>query len=173
VTVSLTNIFQHLTSYPVVSDSIETYKRNPYGAKSLVYADSGYTHFVKPVLPYAQRPYSIVSPYVTKADSMAAHGLDRVDATFPLLTKDTATIKDTAWSYALFPLHKADETRSYVLGTWGQHYKSYGGNGVVAGGRALVTTGLTVSSDLLAAVTSFLGQKKTQAETAIKEKKAN
>lgn len=154
-----------------MSDSIQVYKSNPYGAKSLSVADSGYTHLVKPVLPYAEKPYSYVSPYVARADVLADGGLNQVDATFPLITKDTQTIKDTALAFALFPLHKADETASYVLGTYGRHYKSYGGHGVVAGGKALVTTGLTVSSDFLAAVSAYLSQAKGQAEAVVKEKK--
>lgn len=43
-------MLQHLTSYPLVSDSITTFKNNKYGAKSLTYADQGYA-FAKPYQP--------------------------------------------------------------------------------------------------------------------------
>jgi len=169
---SQSQFLSHVLSYPVVSDGIETYKRNPYGARSLSYADHGYASLVKPVLPYAQKPYGFVAPYVSRADQLAAGGLDTVDAHFPLITKDTATIKDTAWSYAMFPLHKADETKTYVLGTWGQEVQRHGGHGVLASPKALVATGLTVSGDFLAAVSAFLTRTKSQAEAAVKEKKS-
>jgi len=166
---------EHLTSYPLVVDSISAYKSNHYGAVTISYADSGYVRIVKPLLPYAQQPYGLVAPYVipyaSRADAFAAHGLDRVDAAFPIITKDTATVKDTAMSYVLLPVRKADETKSYVLGTWGQEFKRCGGEGVVAASKAAVTTGLIVSADVLSAVQEFLAAKRTQGEAAVKEVK--
>jgi len=46
---SSSQFLDHLTSYPVVSDGIETFKSNSYGKKSLEIADSAYSRFGKPV----------------------------------------------------------------------------------------------------------------------------
>ena len=101
----------HVTSYPVVNDSIETFKQNPYGKKSLEIADGAYQKFGKPVEPYLQTPYSYAKPYVSKADELADSGLGSVESRFPIVKEDTHTVVDTAKSYAFWPF-------SYVLSTW-------------------------------------------------------
>lgn len=164
---------QHLTSYPVVSDSISTFKSNPYGKKSLDLADTGFETFVKPVLPYAQKPYGLVAPIVAKADAMADGGLSKVDQTFPIVKQDTDKIKGTVLDYAFLPFRLAGEGREYALNTYSAEYKKCGGDGVVAGGKALITTGLVFTSDSLAWLSSFLGAKKEQTKNVVKEKTNN
>ncbi|QSS59991.1 CAP20 [Histoplasma capsulatum] len=41
----------HLSTLPVVSDSLTYLKNHPYGQKSLQLADQGYANYAKPVLP--------------------------------------------------------------------------------------------------------------------------
>lgn len=53
---SSSQFLDHLTSYPVVSDGIETFKSNSYGKKSLEIADSAYSRFGKPVEVSPQIP---------------------------------------------------------------------------------------------------------------------
>ena len=101
----------HVTSYPVVNDSIETFKQNPYGKKSLEIADGAYQKFGKPVEGYLQTPYSYAKPYVSKADELADSGLGSVESRFPIVKEDTNTVVDTAKSYAFWPF-------SYLYGTW-------------------------------------------------------
>lgn len=161
---------QHLTSYPVVSDSINTFKSNPYGQKSIDIADASYNQFVKPVLPYAQRPYGYVAPYVAKADQVASSGLSKVDETFPIVKEDTQKIKSTVFDYALYPFKLAAESRDYVFKTYGSEYKKCGGDGLISGGKAMITTSLVVTSDSLAWLSSFLGQKKEQSKDVMQEK---
>merc|ERR1712000_350722 len=54
----------HLISYPVISDSISTFKSNPYGAKSLSITTSLSHQLADPLLPYLTKPYQYVSPYI-------------------------------------------------------------------------------------------------------------
>ena len=154
--------FQHLTSYPVVSDAISTFKSNPYGKKSLDLSNTGYEKFVAPFVPYAKRPYGYVAPYVAKADSLGSGALSRVDHTFPIVKEDTEKIKGTVLDYAYFPFRLVGDSKNYVLDTYSSEYKKCGGDGYVAGSKAVITTGLVVTSDTLAWLSTFLGQKKEE-----------
>ena len=153
---------QHLTSYPVVSDAISTFKSNPYGKKSLDLSNTGYEKLVAPFVPYARRPYGYVAPYVAKADSLGSDALSRVDHTFPIVKEDTEKIKGTVLDFAYFPFRLAGDSKNYVLNTYSSEYKKCGGDGYVAGSKAVVTTGLVVTSDTLAWLSQFLGQKKEE-----------
>lgn len=101
----------HVTSYPVVSDTLSTLAQHPVGKQSLDIADRAYQTFGKPVEPYAQNAFSYVKPYAQKADEMADSGLGKVDERFPIVHEDTHTVIDTAKSYAFWPYH-------YLSGTW-------------------------------------------------------
>ena len=153
---------QHLTSYPVVSDAISTFKSNPYGKKSLDLSNTGYEKLVAPFVPYAKRPYGYVAPYVAKADSLGSDALSKVDHTFPIVKEDTEKIKGTVLDYAYFPFRLVGDSKNYVLDTYSSEYKKCGGDGYVAGSKAVITTGLVVTSDTFAWLSTFLGQKKEE-----------
>jgi len=163
----------HLTSYPVVADSISTFKSNPYGAKAISVADAGYSKLVAPTLPYLQKPYSFVEPYVNKVDELGDNVLNVVDNKVPVVKTETKDIKDTAIGYAYYPFDKFGESKKYIFDTYGNEYKKCGGEGVIAGGKALVTSGLVVTSDVLTWVSQFLTQKKDEAKQVTKEKTSN
>ncbi len=154
--------FQHLTSYPIISDAISTYKSNPYGKKSLDLSNTGYEKLVAPFVPYAKRPYGYVAPYVAKADSLGSGALTRVDNTFPIVKEDTEKIKGTVFDIAYFPFRLAGDSKNYVLDTYSSEYKKCGGDGYIAGSKAVITTGLVVTSDTLSWLSTFLGQKKEE-----------
>src|SRR5215471_5967526 len=147
---------QHLTSYPIVSDSITTLKNNPYGQKSIQLADQGYNQFAKPVLPYLSRPYGYVAPYVAKADSLGHQGLSRVESTFPIVKQDTESIKGTIKEYAFLPVRIAGDGKKYVFDTYSSEYNKCGGDGYVARGKAVITTSLVMTSESLAWLSAFL-----------------
>ncbi|KAL2824592.1 MAGE family-domain-containing protein [Aspergillus cavernicola] len=153
--------FEHLTSYPVVSDSIIVFKGNKYGAKSLEYADQGYG-IAKPYLPYLSKPYGYVAPYVARADTLGDKGLHRVEVTFPFIKEDTGTLKSTIYNSAYFPLRLAGDVKSHLFSTYGDEYKKCGGDGYVASGKAIITTGLVLSQESLVFLSSLLQQKKAQ-----------
>lgn len=153
---------QHLTSYPVVSDAISTFKSNPYGKKSLEFSNTGYEKLVAPFVPYAKRPYGYVAPYVAKADSLGSDALSRVDHSFPIVKEDTEKLKGVVMDYAYFPFRLVGDSKNYVLDTYSSEYKKCGGDGYVAGSKAMITTGLVVTSDTLSWLSTFLGQKKEE-----------
>ena len=113
----------HLTSYPIVSDAVETFKSHPVGKKSIEIADGVYNKYGKQVEPYLETPYSYAKPYVTKADELADSGLGRVDATFPIVKEDTGVIVDYGKSWAYWPLQLADDGKGYVLSTYDGMYR--------------------------------------------------
>ncbi len=117
---------------------------------------------MSPFVPYAKRPYGYVAPYVAKADALASDGLSKVDNKFPIVKEDTEKIKGTVLDYAYFPFRIVGDGKNYLLDTYTGEYKKCGGDGYVAGGKAMITTGLVVTSDTLAWLGSFLGQKKEE-----------
>jgi len=160
----------HLTSYPVVSDSITVFKSNPYGQKSLDLADQGYARFAKPLLPYLSKPYAYLAPYVAKADSLGDKGLSRVDLTFPIVKEDTEKIKGTIIGYVTLPIRVADNGKKHIFDIYSTQYKNTGSQGAIAHGKAAISTGLTVTSESLAWLSGILHAKKEEAEEIITNK---
>ncbi|KAI4235354.1 MAG: hypothetical protein LQ352_008101 [Teloschistes flavicans] len=161
----------HVTSYPAVSDSIDAIEANAYGKKGIELANEVRTKVVDPVLPYAERPYGYIKPYVQRADSLANDGLQKIDARYPIVKQDTKKIKSSILDLAFMPLRMATEGKDYLLETYGKEYKKCGGDGYIAGGKAVVTTGLVVTSDSLAWLATYLNQKKEQSKDLAKETK--
>jgi hypothetical protein len=157
--------FEHLTSYPIVSDSITVFKSNRYGAKSLEIADQGYG-IAKPYLPYLSKPYGYVAPYIARADSLGDKGLQRVEVTFPFIKENTDTLKHTIYDSAYFPVRFAGDVKSHIYSTYGDEYKKCG-EGYVASGKAVITTGLILSQESLAFLTSLLQQTKAQVKDIV------
>lgn len=161
---------QHLASIPVVHDSIHGFKSNPLGQMSIDLADQSYSTFAKPLMPYLSRPFQYVSPYVHKADSMADQGLKKVEETFPIVKSDTEEIQRSVIGTVFYPARLAYEGKNYVFKTWDDQYKGTGGNGLFRPVRALVSTGLVVSSDALHRLSEVLGAKKEEAKQVMNEK---
>lgn len=155
----------HLTSYPVVSDSISAFKTNPYGAKSLDLTTAS-LHRLEPLLPYLARPYQYVSPYVQKADSLGDATLSSIDARFPAVKKPAGELYNDGREIVLFPLRKGNEGKEYVLGVFGVEKKKAGQDGLVSYGKALIGTGLVVSGDAYKWVSEYLAGAKKEAVAA-------
>jgi len=154
------SVSQHVTSYPIVQDTISTVKSNSYGQKGIDLTTDGYNKFVAPVVPYAERPYGYVAPYVAKADSLASDTLTKViDNNFPIIKEDTQKIKGTILDFAYFPFRVVGDGKNYIFGTYDSEYKKCGGDGVVAGSKAMITTSMVVTSDTFSWLSSFLSQK--------------
>lgn len=161
---------QHLNSYPVINDSIKTLKNNRYGAKGIDLTHAGYAKLVEPTLPYLKGPYSYLAPYVSKADELGDKSLSKIEEKVPIVKSETQEIRQTAFDFALWPLETAGNTKDYVLKTYGQEYKKCGGDGVIAGGKAAITSSLVISADFLSWVSSLLKAKKDEARETVKEK---
>jgi len=161
----------HLKTYPVVTDAVNTYKTNPYGAKSLDLVRLIYVKLAVPFLPYLRTPYSIVAPYVSKADSLADTGLTKVDERFPVVKEDTEKLKGTVVDYAKYPLTFAGQGKEYLFSTYDDEYKKTGGeDGIVHTAKAIVSTELKLAFDAYGYLASFVTKKKGAVKEKVNEK---
>ncbi|KAH7040001.1 uncharacterized protein B0I36DRAFT_357362 [Microdochium trichocladiopsis] len=154
----------HITGYPVVSDSLTYIKKNPYGQRSLELGGSAYEKFAKPVLPYFAKPYEYVSPYVKRADDLGEQTLSKIDDRLPVLKKPTDQLWADTQSLIYLPVRKGSETRDHVLSVYSSELKKIGGEGVVVNGKALVSTGLVITTETLTWIGDLLraGQAKSK-----------
>ncbi|KAH8670181.1 hypothetical protein BGZ60DRAFT_375185 [Tricladium varicosporioides] len=160
----------HLYSYPVISDSITTFKSNHYGAKSLDLTSQGYEKLGKPLLPYLAKPYEYVSPYVKKADSVGDDALSTIENKFPAVKKPTGELYEDAQSFVYFPLKKGGEGKDYVFSTYKGEVKKVGGDSLITYGMAALGTGIIVTKDTLSWISHFLSTKKAEAKEVAGEK---
>jgi hypothetical protein len=149
---------------------VSAFKENPYGSKSIDLTNTGYAKLVKPALPYFETPASYAKPYVAKADELGDKFLSKIDERVPMLKTETKEIKGTITSFIYWPITKTTETKDWALKTYDSEYKKCGGDGIVAGGKALVTTPLILGSDVLQWLSSFLAAKKEETKQVLQEK---
>ena len=151
----LLTTYQHLVSYPLISDSITTFKTNPYGAKSLSLTSSSLAR-LQPLLPYISKPLSYVHPYITRADSLGDSTLSSLESRFPVVKKPTGELYAEGKDIVFFPLKKGTEGKEYVLGVWGSEKKKTDQEGIVGLGKAMIATGLVVSGEAYRVVSEYL-----------------
>ena len=168
---STANTPQHIISYPVISDSINTVKQTALAQKSLQITNATIDR-AQPLLAPFYGPYNKITPYVipylTKVDSLGDSALNTLDVKVPAVKKPTNDLYVEGKSIAFFPLTKAFEGKDYVFKTFNSETKKVGGNGVVTYGKAAITTTLIVSSDALAWVAGFAAKKKAEAKEVTK-----
>jgi len=154
-----------LATIPLISDSITYLKSNPYGQKSLQLADKSYSTYAKPVLPLLSKPFHYVAPYVAKADSLSSEGLKRVEDRFPIVKEDTENIKGTLKNYVDKPFKVVQEGKQHLLQVYSTEYKNCGGGeGYVSVGKAVLITGIIITSESLEWLKGFImkAEKETQ-----------
>jgi hypothetical protein len=163
----------HLLNYPVINDGIKTFKSNPYGQKSLELSDSAYKTFAQPVIPYFSKPLQYVSPYVKKADELGDKTLSVVDERFPVVKKPAGEIYNDARNLVLLPLRTGLAGKDHVLETYNGEVKKVGGDNLVTYSKALLTTTLIVTTEVIHSIGGFLGAKKEQTKSVVDEKLNN
>jgi hypothetical protein len=161
---------QHLMSYPIIEFTLEKLRSNEYAQKSMQLGDSAYKIVAAPVLPYLAKPYGYVSPYVSKADSLGANTLDRIDERFPVVKKPAGDLYNDTRSLLMLPYHKGIEGRDHVLSVFDAECKKSEQKGLVPQSKAAVTTVLVVGNETLSWLSSFMAAKKDQASHATNEK---
>ncbi|EOD43525.1 pathogenesis associated protein Cap20 [Neofusicoccum parvum] len=163
----------HIWSYPVVADLVDTYKSNPYGQKSLDLSYAAYDRFGKPIVPYLSKPYGYVAPYVQRADSLGDKGLSEVDKRFPIVKEKTSTIKGKVVDVAYLPVALAGQGKEYLFSTYNDEYQKTGGNGIITTAKAVISTELKITADVLQLIADYLGPKKEEAKKYVQEKANN
>lgn len=131
---------EHLLGYPLISDGVHTFKANEYGQKSLKLGDSAYQTFAKPVLPLFEKPYQYVSPYVQKVDTLGDKTLDRIDERFPVIKKPTNELYNETRDLIFLPYRMGLEGKDHVFQVYACEYKKNEQAGLIAHGRAAITT---------------------------------
>jgi hypothetical protein len=106
--------------------------------------------------PYLSKPYSLVSPYVTRAESLGDSTLSSLDARFPAVKKPTGDLYNEGKDIVLFPLLKGTEGREYVLGVFGREKRRNEQDSVVGYGRAIIGTGIEVRGEAYRWVSGYL-----------------
>jgi len=145
----------HLTSYPLVSDSLSLYASNPYGAKSVNLFNE-----------------AIIAPYVEKADSLGDKGLSKVDSTFPIVKEDTSSLKEKVISLPFVPYDTAVSAKDYVFKTYSDESSKVGGSGVVPFAKSVISTEIKIGSDVVNYIASFVIAKKDEGKKFADEKYA-
>jgi len=166
----------HLTSYPVVSDSINMYKSNPYGAKTIDLTQQllqTYNNSVNPrIAPLLRTPYSLVAPYLARADSLGDSGLTNLENRFPIVREPTQDLRSKLVDTAVWPFALANQSKDYVLGTYNEECQKASDkpDGLVKKAQAVLRTEIRLTAEVLTFVRSMLQQRKKEANAAIKEK---
>jgi len=141
------------------------YQQNPLGAMSIDIFNSAYHNFAAPILRNLQGPYSIIAPYVQKADEIGNSTLETVDNQVPAIKKtDMETLKSRAFDVAHFPFKVASESKDYVFSTYNDEYNKTGGNGLITTGKAILSTELRITADAIHKVADMLGPRGKQME---------
>lgn len=111
-----------------------------------------------------------MSPYLARADTLGDKGLSQIDTRFPIIKEDTNKLKSTIYEGAQGSVRIVVDVKGHLVDLYGTEYKKCGGDGLVASGKAIITTGLILSQESLAYVSSLLQAKKEQAKDAVQEK---
>ncbi|WYZ37393.1 hypothetical protein EsH8_II_000899 [Colletotrichum jinshuiense] len=164
---------QHLLDYPVVHDGVVTFRNNPYGKKSLALSDSAYKTFAEPLLPYFSRPWGYLRPYAEKADNLGDQALSKVDERFPIVKKPTDELYAGAKGIIALPIRTGLDAKDHVLKTYTQEKKKVGADNLVAYGKAIVSTALITSSELIIWVGDVIHYKKEETKEIVNEKVNN
>merc|ERR1712000_696100 len=110
------------------------------------------------------------NPYGAKSIDITNAGYTKFVERVPIVKSETKEIQDTFVTYLHWPFETANNTKDWAFKTYNDEYKKCGGEGVVAGGKAVVTTGLVMTSDVLKWISSFLQQKKEGAKEVAQDK---
>lgn len=111
-----------------------------------------------------------MAPYLARADHLGDQGLSKIDSRFPLIREDTRKIRGTLCSTAGYPVRFAGDVKAHVFNIYGAEYKKCGGDGLVASGKAVITTSLVLSVESLAFVRAWLQSAKEEAREKVSEK---
>ena len=115
------------------------------------------------MFPYFRTPYSIVKPYLQRADSIGDSSLSTVDEKFPAVkSTNLDKVKTSAWDIFNYPFKVTGQGKDYVFSTYNDEYQKVAGDGIFAYGKAIISTELRVASDALHAIGNYLGPKKDE-----------
>jgi hypothetical protein len=155
---------QHIFNYPIINVALKRFKNNPYGKKSMIWGETAYQTFAKPVLPLISRPYQYVSPYIQKVDILGAGALSKVDERLPMPKQLTIELYGNGKEIVFYSVAKVKETTTHVCSVYSSEYKEVGGEGIVSYGKALIATGLVITTETLEWIRAILRSSMSKAK---------
>ncbi|KAL0940842.1 perilipin mpl1-like protein [Colletotrichum truncatum] len=164
---------QHLLDIPVFHDGVVAFRNNPYGKKSIALSDSVYQTLAVPFIPYFRRPWGYLRPYAEKADALGDQALTKVEERVPVIKKPTEELVAGAKAIIALPIRTGLEAKDHVFKTYAQEKKKVGGDNLVAYSKALVSTTLITSSELIIWVGDIIHHKKEETKDVVNEKANN
>lgn len=156
---------EHLTSYPLISDSISTYKSHPYGEKSLSLTHNTLLSLSRTLSPFLSTPFAYLSPYLHRADTLGDSTLSSLESRFPAVKKPTGEIVEDGKKIVFAPLRIGNEGREYLVREYrGQVQKAGEGIGERSGEWvkwpvAAIATGVVVAKGVVGWVGNWLGDR--------------
>ncbi|WKT52636.1 hypothetical protein QSH57_003198 [Fusarium oxysporum f. sp. vasinfectum] len=139
----------------VISDGVHTFDSGKYGQRSIQFGNAAYQTFAATATTWFQKPYQHLLPYIQKVDSLGDNILHYVNKQFPIIKKPTQELYNDTKGLVSLLYHKALEGRDHVLKVYDSEYKKNKQVGLVAHGKAAVTTVLGVSNEALLAQLPF------------------
>ncbi|KAK4213262.1 hypothetical protein QBC37DRAFT_175804 [Rhypophila decipiens] len=165
---------EHLVSYPVINDSVEAFKANPYGQRSIEVSTSVYQKFAAPAVPYLARPFEIVKPYVKAADDLGDRLLCIVDEKFPAVKTPTSDLIDGARALVSLPITIGSAGKEHVISTYSAEYKKCDNNNrITTVTKAGVTTTLVLTAETITFLSNYLGSKKDDVKQVANDRANN
>lgn len=153
----------------MVHDGVTTLKQNRYAQKSLQLGDSAYKTFAQPLAPFLNKPYQFVRPYLQKADTLGDQALSKVEETAPFVKKPTDQLVADAKNMLGLPYRAGMEAKEHVMNTYSSECKKMGGEGIVPHSKAIVSTALVSSSELMNWAYNMMYSRGKEATETVKE----
>lgn len=160
----------HITSYPVVSDTLTYAQSFALAQQTLNYSQQA-LGLLKPLTPLLTKANDIAAPVVTKVDDFADSKLGQVDEKFPFVKKPTAEIADFLVAQKDFATGLAQKEREYIASVFAEELeKAAGANktGYIPTAKAGVNTGIVISQELLHWITDLVHKKRAEKSGAEK-----
>ncbi|KAF8543107.1 hypothetical protein BDD12DRAFT_727014 [Trichophaea hybrida] len=177
--------FEHLKSYPLVADGINTFSSHPIGQRTIALSTHAYSCFIAPLSPYLSKAF----PFVNKADEIADSSLEKIETRFPIVKEPTDHLKSVVVDSVGYPRKVvaevivrgqdfAKEKQEYVFKIYENEFSKIGeedkkNGSYIPKAKAGITSAFVVSSDLMGAIAQYLGSKKEVVKEQAKEQAGN
>lgn len=121
--------------------------------------------------PYLKTPYSYISPYLSKADSLGDSGLSNLESRFPIVKEPTSSIYEKAQAIVGYPFKIAGQGKDLALDTYKDEYSKVGGeDGLVKKAKALIGADIRLAGLAISTVAGYLTTAKKEAKEAVEKK---
>lgn len=145
----------HLTSYPLISDTLTTITTHPYTRTPLHLTHRTLTSLAPYATPLLSPLTPYLTPYLARLDTLGSSALDALDARVPSAKKPTRELYTQTRDLALRPYELSREGSEHVRRAYDGEVKRNGGGegekkmGLVGFGKAVWGTGKVVGGEVV------------------------